>query len=1078
MTWYDPAAASGGQVMRQPAVTGVSSCSESLPPSRRYVSVQLLTGQVLSYSVDLKCRLIELYSCVTLHLNSHGMQDTNLFGLSLLVDGEYVFLDLECKVGKYAPKQSRTPNSEGFDGSNQSILQFSLRVKYYVDCHLLLRDRLSRHHYYLQLRENVLVLRQPIRHDNSLLLASWALQADLGNYSADLGRNYFQPANYLPAWLIDKLGVESILDQMPALHRENINMGRTEAQLAYIREASAFEAPHNLHVYRLRRRKCDLTGSVLLGVCPNGVELYEEEKNHSRKLLASFVWTNIGNLSFEKRKFEIRALTQRFTFYTSCDEKAKLLFALCRGMHMFTQSLKERLSQLKHSSDDDPRGYYGSAAWRQYETASTASTATECWRYLHGMEEEDEGTGTGRDTDQRVSVVSSTSSTTTSGVVSDRTTHSLESSDDETPLAETAADSSENQTSTAKIGPLATVPFSTSPTTHLSVSPLLACKPTPKIAPTASPRKNIPPSKCLLPSPDGSTCQSAVSDSVASLCSPSCCSSTPGTVQVSPTHSDPVAGCCSTCSAADANDHEEQEEETRTKAGTGQHEIGEVNINQRQVYPRQQGEQPDESGMQRMLGDSRAGAEFYNLSEDYDDGGVGEKLGSELAVSVDYSVHSAHTSVGSVVTTPGTFPRRITVSHTFDTDSDYVQVPYDEHGRLRILATPEPQQQSPPPPPPPPPLPLIAGVSSNLQGGQCIGSTSTSLKVPLKLKLSSASSSHRPSQLIAGGVAMATVTTVTNFGVAQSGTTADVEAGATERGSQQSQVVVTGPSREECQRSGEALVRFIKCSLQVTRFSAQVNDVSLQSASFAAAIPSAVASARATISRFCSRRRLAELVAGENRLDVCRPRPVQHAASPRRQYANLNPAERLQQQLLSDADYVIYPLKDPLLSRQEYVDAKHCSKRLQRPTPPYPPPPYWQAGRDSVTLPSALATTSAGATSAALLRHQKMIRQHMQRTRPQAPLTNSQLSSNLLEHASRSDQQPVHVLSHASLRQHDYEYVQRLAHRVREEGAAVSQCRNPSTSTPPASSIDIRQLPLISALFTDQLLSPSTRADT
>ena len=78
-----------------------------------------------------------------------------------------------------------------------------------------------------------------------------------------------------PRQLIARLGVEAILSAMPSVHRDNTDMPQGEAEMAYIREASSMEAPHNLHLYRLKRRKSDPTGTVLLGICPNGIELYQ-----------------------------------------------------------------------------------------------------------------------------------------------------------------------------------------------------------------------------------------------------------------------------------------------------------------------------------------------------------------------------------------------------------------------------------------------------------------------------------------------------------------------------------------------------------------------------------------------------------------------------------------------------------------------------------------------------------------------------------------------------------------------------------------------------------------------------------
>ena len=57
-------------------------------------------------------------------------------------------------------------------------------------------------------------------------------------------------------------------------------------------------------------------------------------------------------LCFQKKKFEISALTQKFTFYTNNDEKSKHLFHLCKQIHLFTQSVKERLAALRQRTED------------------------------------------------------------------------------------------------------------------------------------------------------------------------------------------------------------------------------------------------------------------------------------------------------------------------------------------------------------------------------------------------------------------------------------------------------------------------------------------------------------------------------------------------------------------------------------------------------------------------------------------------------------------------------------------------------------------------------------------------------
>lgn len=64
-------------------------------------------------------------------------------------------------------------------------------------------EKVVRHHYYLQLRENVKNYSQPISEEKSFLLAALALQADLGNYDEEKHKNrYFDIGNYFPSWVI------------------------------------------------------------------------------------------------------------------------------------------------------------------------------------------------------------------------------------------------------------------------------------------------------------------------------------------------------------------------------------------------------------------------------------------------------------------------------------------------------------------------------------------------------------------------------------------------------------------------------------------------------------------------------------------------------------------------------------------------------------------------------------------------------------------------------------------------------------------------------------------------------------
>ena len=61
------------------------------------------------------------------------------------------------------------------------------------------RQQATRHLYYLQLRKDVLEGGIYVHEETAMLLASYALQAEVGDYNQTLhGSDYFVPEHYLP----------------------------------------------------------------------------------------------------------------------------------------------------------------------------------------------------------------------------------------------------------------------------------------------------------------------------------------------------------------------------------------------------------------------------------------------------------------------------------------------------------------------------------------------------------------------------------------------------------------------------------------------------------------------------------------------------------------------------------------------------------------------------------------------------------------------------------------------------------------------------------------------------------------
>lgn len=406
----------GGGAPPPVACAPLQHCRAPLPPHRRYAQVRLLTGQYLYFSVQLKARAKELQVQVTRHLSAMGMLDTDLFGLaSATPDGEYVFLEPDAKLSKHAPKAWKTSHDHGLDSIGRPLLQLHFRVQFYVDSALLLREQVTRQHYYLQLKENVVAQEQAAPRETLLLLGALALQAERGDcadtHAAADGMSESMEeeeaaSGVLPEWMLTQgPSSPSPAPALAALRRALRGLSRAQAQLRFILEASSPHAPHNLHLFRLRTRKSGATDAAV-GVCAHGLHVYHERAGQPRVLAATFPWAHIGKLSFEKRKFEIRgagpADGQRMCFFAASDSRARHLLALSRATHQKALALQPRLAELRRRHEEDERR-------RRHEGSAWAPQST-C--------------------EQRVSVISTASSNTTSGIVSDRVQGAEDSEDD------------------------------------------------------------------------------------------------------------------------------------------------------------------------------------------------------------------------------------------------------------------------------------------------------------------------------------------------------------------------------------------------------------------------------------------------------------------------------------------------------------------------------------------------------------------------------------------------------------------------------------------------------------------------
>uniref|UniRef100_A0A6B2EC04 Putative membrane-associated protein tyrosine phosphatase ptp-bas n=1 Tax=Phlebotomus kandelakii TaxID=1109342 RepID=A0A6B2EC04_9DIPT len=366
-----------------------------LCPGARFLALRLLgtpQARTLYFLVEAKSRVREVYAQTCLHFAKQGMLDTELFGLAVLTDGEYLFADPESKLSKYGPKSWRSSHTHGLDANGRPLLELHFRVQFYIESPLMLRDETSRHYYYLQLKANAVSRDVPkeCSEQSLLLLGGLALQADLGDSPEEQSTDYFRHEEYIPAAMHSSWGASAL----NSCHREYRAMSRADAETHYIREACGLHEAINAHMFRMKSTKNDACpGSVWLAVYAKGIKIMGDTS-----LATTFLWPTISKLSFERKKFEIRSGDNKITLFASSDEKNKMLLALCRETHQFSMKIAPRLTE---------------AIKREEEESSCIHA---CYMYSRSLNLPYNK----NKNDQRISVISSTSSNTTSGIISDR----------------------------------------------------------------------------------------------------------------------------------------------------------------------------------------------------------------------------------------------------------------------------------------------------------------------------------------------------------------------------------------------------------------------------------------------------------------------------------------------------------------------------------------------------------------------------------------------------------------------------------------------------------------------------------
>ncbi|KAF8359979.1 hypothetical protein PRIPAC_94974 [Pristionchus pacificus] len=220
------------------------------------------------------------------------------------------------------------------------------RVKFYVSDPSKLVEEYTRYHLFLQLRKDILDVRLPISENTAILLASYVVQSEFGDFSAEEhGENYLDGLVFAPHQPVD------FGERVAALHPQHVGMMPADAEFAFIEHAK------RLDLYGVELFECrDIVDSTLaVGANAFGIIVFAPEPPTGRsrtvdlspsklRKISEFPWSCIMKISFKRKQFaiEIRTMiddqTEKdsvLTFHCFSSPACKALWKSCVEHHTF-----------------------------------------------------------------------------------------------------------------------------------------------------------------------------------------------------------------------------------------------------------------------------------------------------------------------------------------------------------------------------------------------------------------------------------------------------------------------------------------------------------------------------------------------------------------------------------------------------------------------------------------------------------------------------------------------------------------------------------------------------------------------
>ncbi|XP_049955648.1 tyrosine-protein phosphatase non-receptor type 14 [Schistocerca serialis cubense] len=316
-----------------------------LKKSRQYnvasKSVYVICVELLD-STTIECTLSSESSgrdCLDNVCQRLTLQQPEFFGLryvSLHEPPRLRWVEMDRPLKRQLDKYAREPN-------------LLLRVMYYISGVNLIHDEMTRYHYFLQLKADVIEGRMSCDVKQAILLASYSMQAEFGNH--DLERHtaeYLKDFALFPKHLTEQGHLQHLTEAVICQHAALAGLPQGTAEEYYILAAQQLDG----YGQETFSAKDESNAEVIIGVSLNGI-LVGYEKAHSSKF---YRWKDIKNVINHKRYFGIECPNEGETvqFQFTDPESAKYVWRMCVHQHTFYMQHEGATEPCQNFNDSMP----------------------------------------------------------------------------------------------------------------------------------------------------------------------------------------------------------------------------------------------------------------------------------------------------------------------------------------------------------------------------------------------------------------------------------------------------------------------------------------------------------------------------------------------------------------------------------------------------------------------------------------------------------------------------------------------------------------------------------------------------